>query len=321
VIGLTGWGIVEPEKLKQLEALPLEQRLILSSNLERFDLLLPEEQAKIRTLDAQLSKLDPVIQARYLSIMRRYRSWLSKLSPARKSQFDKAASLDAKLALIESFRKTDKESNADQGALVLANQPGDLGAPPPIEMANAINAWFHLDEAERARIKAIPSKVLRLTELLRISWTQPRGNGQIRRLQPREEEELRAEIDKAAPLGTIFPGLQKKLDLEKAEGKRPNLNGLRNPVHHLAESLYYLKHPPLPVTSANLALFEAEIPEWLRESLDPMPPLEARRRLTSIYRLIYPGTSEFKPFIREKVPANAAPTKPKPPATKGQIVF
>ena len=60
--------------------MPRERRVALSENLERFDKLNPAEQAAIRKLDAEIARKDPVEQARYRSLLRRYHLWVNSLT-------------------------------------------------------------------------------------------------------------------------------------------------------------------------------------------------------------------------------------------------
>ena len=97
------------------------------------------------------------------------------------------------------------------------------------------------------------------------------------------------------------------------------------PIHQLAESLYFMEHPPTPVLPGNLAQFDAQIPDWLRSTLDALPPDDARRRLTILYRQIYPPGKEIPPPPKEepsKAKGAVAPKAPTAqPGTAGPVLI
>ncbi len=86
----------------------------------------------------------------------------------------------------------------------------------------------------------------------------------------------------------------------------------------LAENYYFIEHPPETVDPENLLRFETALPSWFRPSFDPLPPDEARRRLTILYRLVYPHPQEMpvekapRPSPRPRPPRRSPPS-PSPP--------
>ena len=82
-------------------------------------------------------------------------------------------------------------------------------------------------------------------------------------------------------------------------------------MRRLAINLYFLEQPPpRPVDSRHLAQFFAAMPPWLRSSFDVYPADEARRRLTVVYRLLFPQ-DEFKPVAAKAKTGVASSTAPK----------
>ena len=300
-------GAGEDPNRKRIEAMPREQRVHLSENLDRFDALPAEDRSAIRLIDAEIAKLDPLIQARYLTLLRRYHVWLSGLGDAQRLQLEQATSLDAKIALIDAWRKAEKLANTrSKSLMVLGVHPGDLGTMPPFEMANALKVWLRLDAKEQTRIETINPIRARIQELTRI--------GRVDKHLPMkpfslvEEEAIRRRIEAMENLRQIFPGYYRKVVQEKVEAKRTVL-GINNPIHNLTESLYFIEHPPTPVSVAHLVQFDSELPPWFRSSLDPLPPEDARRRLAILYRQIYESPAEI-PAPKKTAPAKAA-EKPK----------
>ncbi len=120
--------------------------------------------------------------------------------------------------------------------------------------------------------------------------------------------ESKAKPDAAKPAEAEGDAVKAEATRKAAEARKR----LVNPLHQLAESLYFTEHPPHSVTAAHLAQFEAEIPGWLRATFDSLPPDDARRRLTVLYRQIYPPGQEIPP----PAPPDPAAAKAKPAATK-----
>ena len=63
-------------------------------------------------------------------------------------------------------------------------------------------------------------------------------------------------------------------------------------MRRLAINLYFLEQPPPgQVDPQRLAQFFAAMPPWVRTSFDSYTADEARRRLTLVYRLLFPKMS------------------------------
>jgi hypothetical protein len=332
---------------KRLEAMPRDRRVNLSATLERYDALPSDEKAAIRELDAAVAKLDPVKQARYHVLLRRYHVWVKHLNDDQRKRLAKVESIDARLKLVESWRKAEKEADTRAKAnLVFGVQPGELGALPPFEMANLLRVWSSLDEKEWARISAIAPISKQIDELTKVGR---RNNIPMPRFAPSIEDRLvedrlvtRIEKDPQHSVRAVFPNfyyqrerVQKKYDDDMEQYKKdlkawenptkdrpkpkaqpqpptkPQVQG--GPIHYLAESLYFIDNPPAYVSEANLLRFEAEVPVWLRALLDPLPPDDARRRLKVLFRQIHP-VGEIPP------PPKAEPAKskepPRPPSSR-----
>lgn len=307
----------EDENRKRLEAMPREQRLHLSRTLDRFDSLPSSERSAVRDLDAALSKLDPDVRARYRLLLRRYHVWLGGLDDDQGKQLAAAGSVDAKLALAAKWRRAEREADTKtRRNLVMGVHPGDLGAIPPFEMANALRVWSNLNASERANIEKFKNINRRMIELARIG--RERGIVPVRFPKATEDvliQELESH-EMAKAIQQRWAVKQEKAGDPTAARKAQDSIRWNGPLHPLAESLYFMKHPPPPVSTDNLSRFDAEIPEWLRATLDPLPPDDARRRLTILYRQIYPPGEEIPtPLKKGPDKAEDAP-KSKTPAPK-----
>ena len=308
----------------RLEAMPREQRVHLSKTLDEYDVLPGPDRAAIRNLDAALARLDPDVQARYRALLRHYHVWVNGLDDAQKEQLAKAPSLEAKLALVTKWRKVEREADTRaKRNMIFGVQPGELGILPPWEMADALRIWLKLDESERKEVEKhekVRDRLLRL-------WTYARTKNALRRpFPPRAEESLVTRLQEDELIQSAFRNWISKRE-KKAESETPKPEGakkaelpkvgnpLQDPLHHLAESLYFSQHPPEPVMPEHLEQFDAQIPSWLRATLDPLPPDDARRRLTILYRQIYrPGQEITLPPKPDPAAAKAKPAPAAKPA-------
>jgi hypothetical protein len=304
----------EGENRKRIEAMPRERRLHLSEVLDKqFDALPPAERTAIRDLDASLVKLDPEVQARYRTLLRRYHVWAGGLDDAQRKQLADAGSIDARLALAAKWKKAEREADTRRRRnLVMGVHPGDLGTIPPFEMANALRVWIELNPRERAEVEKHDRIPQRLSALRMLGFKK-RIFG--RPFNDATEESLLARLENDERVKTTFPKWVAKRE-KKAEPDPAKKAVVLNPLHQLAESLYFMEHPPEPVSPAHLEQFDADIPVWLRATLDPLPPDDARRRLTILYRQIYPPGKEIPPPPKEDAAKKKGSPPPKAPAAQ-----
>jgi hypothetical protein len=183
-------------------------------------------------------------------------------------------------------------------------------------MAYALRVWLKLDDRERAEVEKLERLPQRLAALRKMGTRKsiyPRG------FPDKAEDTLVDQLAEDERVKAAFGGWVAKRE-KKAEKAEPAKGGgsrrLDNPLHQLAESLYFAQHPPERVSPANLALFEAQIPSWLRANLDPLPSDDAKRRLEILYRQIYPAGQEIppppKPEPASKTKAAARPAERTP---------
>ena len=69
-------------------------------------------------------------------------------------------------------------------------------------------------------------------------------------------------------------------------------------VHCLAGNYYFIENEPKKVEPSNLFRFLSILPKVISESFTYLPPEEARRRLTILYRLLYPYPGEMPALAR-----------------------
>jgi hypothetical protein len=259
--------------------MPREERLALWEKLRQFDALGPGEKTAIRSLNERIGQLPPAEQANYRSVLRSYHHWVQGLSEEQRSALD-AVPVSERMKLVTKLRAQERASTST-GHLPLALQVLDFTGITPFEMAHRIKAWLELAPEKRTEIERLDSTAeqqRRLAELtLFVKMPQP---GRITKV---EEDALVAKLEsspqwKNSPLNPL-----KKADSPKQEKMR----------RRIASSYHFLEKPPAAVDPARLMRFEAALPPWYRGQYDHLPPEEARRRLTILYRLVFPVPQEM----------------------------
>jgi len=284
-------GAIEQGNWLRLEAMPRERRQILAKKLQEFDRLATSEQTAIRRLDASLKALPPDEQAEYHAVLRRYHLWLQSLSEPERTQLAQIRDPREKLARISQLRD-DRNGVREEDPSKILFQLADLQGLSLFEMADLLKCWFQLGADERAEIDALKFMKERLTRLATIATKSkippvPRPSTKD---QEAAEKTLNAHLQNKGWLRN-----QLKHDAEHQEIDRGRL----------INNFYFVSKPPKSVSSTNLLKFEEAMPSWLRTPFDHLTPEEARRRLTILYRLLYPAGTE----IGSKGP-NAAPDAP-----------
>ena len=208
----------------RLEAMPREQRVQLSKTLDEYDTLPGPDRAAVRDLDAAIARLDPEVQARYRALLRHYHVWVNGLDDAQKAQLAKAPSLEAKLALVTKWRKTEREADTRaKRNMIFGVQPGELGILPPWEMADALRIWFKLDEAERREVE----KHEKIRERLVRLWLYARTKNALRRpFPPRAEESLVTQLQEDELIQSAF---RNWISEPRTRRRRPNPRSPRAP--------------------------------------------------------------------------------------------
>jgi hypothetical protein len=292
----------DDENLRRLEAMSAEHRQALAKNLERFDALPAPERDAVRTIDRRLAEADPAERTRLLGVLHRYHIWVESLPEDRQKAIRDARPED-RLGLIARYRAEQRQNrpNTAPGDWVQVSALSPKGLEPT---ALLLKIWFEIDPIVRKEVESIreiPRREQRLRELGRQMGVPQEFRHEhlefaatVRELNEKRRRWLEAN-----------PALKKRLEMTKGR-----LNN-ENPAPRLREALYLRDHKPSePVSAENLKRFEAEMPAWLRETLDPLPSDAARRRLELLYRLAFPPGQELP-----KKAAGTA-TDAEPPAPK-----
>jgi len=290
----------EVENYKRLEAMPRERRADLAENLGRFDRLDPKEQAALRKLDVAISRKDPVDQARYRAILRRYHLWVSGLTDDQKKKLEAATDPDERFNLARKYRLSEADDRSRKKSLISGIRTGHFGISGPIEAGFLLKIWRKLPESKKAEIARRDGNRLRAelrsqANAAGVKWepfAKADDDTYIGRLEA--DPEFKSLL---GPLAKRAEAAQRKFD------------------HPFAEFLYFEEHPPRPVDPRNLDRFVASCPAWLLGMLDPLSPGDARSYLTILYRQLHPHPNEMPEPGKEK-PKVEPSSKPAP--QKGQ---
>ena len=276
--------------------MPREQRLLLADKLGEFDGLDRERKSAVRALDAKLASLPEDERATYYSVMRRYHLWVRSLSEGQRAELEKAP-LETRLAVI---KKLQRERKAADAAAPLHLQLADYNTEGPYMLAQQCKIWLKLNAQQQADVAAITNPGTRRQRLNEL--------GKELKIKPVEhpvltKEEQATLLDKAVKSGGLAGPILKKINDEEKRAKAE-----KRIVNHY----YFYEFPPKNVQPENLLRFEAALPTWIRGPIAIQPPDEARRRLTVLYRLVYPAGSEFTGSAAAVKTTSAPPPVPVP---------
>jgi hypothetical protein len=284
----------------RLRALPPEARQRLVDNLQKFDLLYSAEQQRaIRDLDRRINELDSTQQFQYLATARRYHNWLDRLPETKQDELN-AKPPGERMDLIKKLVSVHPVPRASTARFL---QFVDVGDYSPFELAAIYQIWQSMSAPERQKVeKMLPvprrKRFLGKEEAKKIAAESDR--------QAFDEAKSIRELEAFAAThkGAFF--LQ---ELKTGEDGRPHEVLRRQAInfHFLGE-----KHRPKAVEPDRLDDFLASFPPWLRSCFDHHSPDEARRRLTVVYRVVFPPGHEIKQGSRPANPPVGAGTSPAP---------
>jgi hypothetical protein len=286
----------EDENWQRLRSMPPEQRQVLAENLKKFDALDRNQKAAIRELDERIAKLPAENRMNYDSVLRRYHLWVQSL-PREQQDALRATPPGERMALVRKLRAEGRSTSQMTTPSFL--EIADLNAPSPFDAASRLKIWFELPPEQRAEVEWMPpvERRDRLTELGKKAKVTP-----THRLSKAEEDDLLKRFQ-SNPL--LKERMNRVGEAKKDEAAR----------RRIADHFYFIENPPEEVAPENLMRFDAALPSWYRSAFDHLPPEEATRRLTILYRLVYPAPKEmpadFKPTASAASPAPVSPAKAK----------
>ena len=284
----------------RLHALPLEARQRLVENLQKFDLRYsPDQQRGLRDLDRRINELDSTQKAQYLATAHRYHNWLDSL-PEKKQDDLKEKPPAERMELI---KKLVKDFPVRQASTARFLQFVDVGDFSPFELAAIYQVWQTLPAADRQQVERMQPGPRRKRFFTKEGMKKMAAEFDR---QGFDEAKWVRDLEAFAENQKIAFFL---LELKAGEDGRPHEVLRRQAInfHYLLEN-----YRPKPVDPDDLDEFLTSFPPWLRSRFDHHSPDEARRRLTVVYRLVFPPGREIKQASRPASPPAGARTSPAP---------
>jgi hypothetical protein len=275
----------------RLKAMPPEERQRLLDNVKKFDLIYtPDQQQSLREIDRRINELEPERRASYLAALRRYHNWLSRLPENKRDELNAMATAE-RLTLV---KKLVKDNPVPRAQTPLFLRITDLGDYSPFELAAFFKIWQALTPDQKQQVEKQPGPNRRGALLSRGEAKNLPGE-----ITPDDFAEphwiLRAETD----LHQLRPAVLAMFQKMKKNGEPRAAEIYRR----LAANSYFVDNPPKPVTPDRLSDFLAAYPGWIQTSFLGYPPDEAQRRLTIVYRLVFPHPTEMKPAKKAAAPS------------------
>lgn len=281
----------------------------LAESLRRFDQdFRVEQQRALRSIDDRLKTLPAEDRDRYFAVLRRYHNWVEGL-PERVRDDLLAKAPDQRFTSVKTLIAKYPLPDVEARSPVDFIQTGGTGA---FEVASLCKVWLTLPSRERQKLDALPVGRRRaaLHDLGREAKIP-------RELIPPDYDEQRwidlAEnrLSEIRGAGTVqkdwITRLENRIAQATANRKGDGKDVSRPFLHRLAVNLYVQEHtPPARVDSDRLAQFFEAIPSWVQSTFNVFPSDEARRRLTLVYRLVYPHPHEFATQAAAGAKAQAA---------------
>jgi hypothetical protein len=277
----------------RLRALPNDRRAKLVENIKKFDLLYTrQQQESLRELDRRINELSGESRDHYLDVLSRYHIWLNQLPENKQDELSALAAADRIVAVKKLFAEMALTKPVTSHFL----RRVDLGEYSPFELASLYMIWQALAPEKRGEIERLPAIARRHDAIYKAA-----------KAKSIPHEATLAEFDEAIATKRfeefaakrpmlLFPELRKKKEAAQAD--------LAEILRRQAINYYFVEHPSKFVTPERLSDFLAAFPPWLQSAFDSDPPDESQRRLTIVYRLVFPHPAEIKP---SKKPAGAAP--------------
>ena len=278
--------------------MPREQRLLLSAKLKEFDALSPAEQAEVREFDRTLAAEPESEREGYYAVLRRYHLWVRSLPESQRERLN-ATPPEKRMAMVAKLRAEEQQETPRDSLIQLA----DFGSVSPFDLARRIKIWMSLNEAQKSAVSKLPEgeRRPRLQELGKELKIGPIGRPSVKESTEIYERAIQM------PRYAWFKSLESK----KQDPKKTEIRKQAELKHRLVDHHYFVEHPSGKVRPDNLLLFDRALPRWVRDGFDSLPPEEARRRLTILYRLVFPEGTEIKPSGSAKgAAAKSAPAAP-----------
>lgn len=299
------------DDLARLRLMPLAYRRMLNDKLAEYDHLPASERARIKSLDQAIKEQEPQARDRYLGVLNQYELWYQTLDGTEQSRLAETPEAE-RLSVIRELLAT-RPVAAWQRIDDVAARASTLNQERIINQVYWIRIWFKLSPAQRDLVQ------------------KEKPEARIKRLEAFAPEVGVAD-ERPALLQLHEKEARKLLQNKRAFNNRgvetikPQV--LTQILGRASEARYLQNFKPEPIPPTNLERFVRELPAWLREPLDPLPPAAAWRRLVLLYRLTFPAPAEIpeagtvRDDVQEKpAPAPLPTSVPSPPGSPGTTPF
>ncbi len=309
-LGCLALGASEDEILardrSRLLAMPPALRRQLWENLQNFQKLDAARRETVRALDQAINDKPETERAQFYAAARRYHIWLHQLDPATREKIEQAPrNTEARLKLVTAeLERTGTRVKAAERPPIL--RVLDLRARSPFDLARDIKVWIALNPAERDEILQIEPPAQREARLLALGRKYKVED--VKRPTAAERQQLYDRVVAGLKNKSAFDFAGLGLGSDAAAANPQLVARMRE---FIADNAYFREHPPAPpVHPDRLVRFMDAVPDWIRGRIEPLSPLEARRRLTVLYRIVYPAPAEI-PLNKAGADSKATPATKK----------
>jgi hypothetical protein len=221
--------------------------------------------------------------------MRRYHNWLASLpDPAQDTIRDKSPG-----ERMELIKKMVKDHPVPRAATARFLQVIDVGDFSPFELAAMYETWQSMSPAERQQVDNMRPNARRQAFV---------RNGEARRIAALHKANSFDEPQWVDALEVVAQNRQIVAVLQEMKNKVEGRPG--EILRRQAINFHFLERArPGAVDPARMADFLASFPPWLQTCFDHHSPDEAKRRLTIVYRLVFPPGHEIKEGLNRTAPA------------------
>lgn len=287
VAALLGLGAMlaesDSDPAAQLRDIPAASRRLLYEKLREFDRLPRDQRAAIVALDQELATLPSEERHRYELVLHRYYVWLQALPADRRAAILGATGAE-RTELIRKYRAEGQPERSLQAQQVFT-ESSVLSPITLFESSFLLRIWFQLTPEERKQVDAPKKTDEKIAQLESFAEAK-----QV----VRDYSQLREAYE---PLRNLMADMPKNKVIRNLKPQSKLALAIR-----LADAKYVRNHDAGPIDGDELIRFEEAMPPWFRETLNPLAPDAARRRLAVLYRLVFP---------EGRMPAQqAAPTAP-----------
>lgn len=318
VVMAAGAASVDENRERFLQTSLLGRRE-LAESLRRFDHdLSDQQQQSLRAIDDRLKALPIADRERHLAVLRRFHNWIDGL-PERVRDDLLARPADQRLGVMKTLIAKYPLPDLESRSQVEFIQTGGTGI---FEVASLCKTWLNLSAPERQKLDASPAigRRLELHRLGREHEVPPElipADFDEKAWSDRAENRLKEIRDAGSAHKDWIAKLETRISEASAKRKGKGRDQRRPFLHRLAVNLYVQEHTAPPRVDADrLAAFFGAMPSWVQSTFNIFPGDEARRRLTLVYRLVYPSPQEFdpRPTVKPSAPSTKAdgPQRPQP---------